>query len=54
MKIKLLAILLFFSLTSFAQKQKIWFDTDMGNEMDDIYALTRLLVEADKYRFVVV
>ena len=35
-----------------AQKQKVWFDTDMGNEMDDIFALTRLLVEADKYDIV--
>ena len=32
-----------------AQKQKIWVDTDMANEMDDIFALTRLLVDADKY-----
>ena len=24
----------------------------MGNEMDDIFALTRLLVEADKYNMV--
>ncbi len=35
-----------------AQKQKIWFDTDMGNEMDDIFALARLLIEADKYDLV--
>jgi inosine-uridine nucleoside N-ribohydrolase len=46
----LLAFLLIFN--SFAQKQKVWFDTDMGNEMDDIFALTRLLVEADKYDIV--
>lgn len=49
MKIKLLILLFFIFSDTFAQKQKIWFDTDMGNEMDDIYALTRLLVESDKY-----
>jgi purine nucleosidase len=37
---------------SSAQKQKVWFDTDMGNEMDDIFALTRMLMEADKYDIV--
>ena len=40
------------NFNSIAQKQKVWFDTDMGNEMDDIFALTRLLVEADKYDIV--
>lgn len=47
---------LFFSIflvfNTFSQKQKVWFDTDMGNEMDDIFALTRLLIEADKYDIV--
>ena len=55
MKIKILSlffIALFLTTNSFAQKQKVWFDTDMGNEMDDIFALTRLLVEADKYDIV--
>jgi purine nucleosidase len=52
MKIKLLSILIFAFSTTYAQKQKIWLDTDMGNEMDDIYAITRLLVEADKYDIV--
>lgn len=55
MKIKSLSaflIILLLTTNSFAQKQKIWFDTDMGNEMDDIFALTRLLVEADKYDIV--
>lgn len=46
-------LLIFLLITnSFTQKQKVWFDTDMGNEMDDIFALTRLLVEADKYDIV--
>ena len=50
----LTTITLSFSLlfNTFAQKQKVWFDTDMGNEMDDIFALTRLLIEADKYDIV--
>ena len=52
MKIKLLFFLVFVFSNTFAQKQKIWFDTDMGNEMDDIYAIARLLVEADKYDIV--
>jgi len=43
----LLSFFIFFNVL--AQKQKVWFDTDMGNEMDDIFALTRLLVEAEKY-----
>lgn len=28
-----------------AQKQKVWLDADTGNEMDDIYALARILGE---------
>lgn len=50
----LTTITLSFSLlfNTFAQKQKVWFDTDMGNEMDDIFASTRLLIEADKYDIV--
>lgn len=35
------ALLLPFSL--FAQKQKVWLDSDTGNEMDDLYAIVRLL-----------
>ena len=45
-------LLLVIIFNTSAQKQKVWFDTDMGNEMDDIFALTRLLVEADKYDIV--
>ncbi|MDZ7898991.1 MAG: nucleoside hydrolase [Arcicella sp.] len=52
MKIRTLALFILITSTTFAQKQKIWFDTDMGNEMDDNYALTRLLVEADKHDIV--
>jgi purine nucleosidase len=26
-----------------AQKQKVWLDSDTGNEMDDLYAIVRLL-----------
>jgi len=30
-------------LSSFAQKQKVWLDADTGNEMDDLYAIVRLV-----------
>jgi inosine-uridine nucleoside N-ribohydrolase len=30
---------------SFAQKQKVWLDADTGNEMDDLYAIVRLVKE---------
>jgi purine nucleosidase len=42
----------FLSINISAQKQKVWFDTDMGNEMDDIFALSRILMETDKYDIV--
>ena len=29
--------------SSFAQKQKVWLDADTGNEMDDLYAIVRLV-----------
>jgi purine nucleosidase len=29
--------------TAFSQKQKVWLDSDTGNEMDDLYAIVRLL-----------
>lgn len=42
----LLGCLLLFLLTSgFSQKQKVWLDTDSGNEMDDLYAIVRLIKE---------
>jgi len=34
---------LFVCLNGIAQKQKVWLDTDTGNEMDDLYAIVRLL-----------
>jgi inosine-uridine nucleoside N-ribohydrolase len=55
MIIKTLTIIILsfsFVFNTFSQKQKVWLDTDMGNEMDDIFALTRLLTEADKYDIV--
>ena len=30
---------------AFPQKQKVWLDSDTGNEMDDLYAIVRLLKE---------
>ncbi len=50
-KIFLIISVLFCSKT-FAQKQKVWLDTDMGNEMDDVWAAARLLAEKDKYEIV--
>ena len=43
-------ILLFFAgllmiFSGFAQKQKVWLDADTGNEMDDLYAIVRLVKE---------
>ena len=34
---------LFILSTGFAQKQKVWLDADTGNEMDDLYAIVRLV-----------
>lgn len=31
--------------SSVAQKQKVWLDADTGNEMDDLYAIVRLVKE---------
>lgn len=44
---KLLLLLVFFTIitSSFAQKQKVWLDADTGNEMDDLYAIVRLVKE---------
>jgi purine nucleosidase len=50
--LSLLLFTFFITENTFSQKQKVWFDTDMGNEMDDIYALSRMLVESDKYDIV--
>jgi purine nucleosidase len=44
MKRKYLALFFIFCcLKGFTQKQKVWLDTDTGNEMDDLYAIVRLL-----------
>jgi inosine-uridine nucleoside N-ribohydrolase len=43
---KILFVLLTLSVTgTFAQKQKVWLDADTGNEMDDLYAIARLVKE---------
>ncbi|MBW3468893.1 nucleoside hydrolase [Arthrospiribacter ruber] len=43
----ILPLALFFShflcFSAFAQKQKVWLDSDTGNEIDDLYAIVRLL-----------
>ena len=43
----ILLLLAFFTIItpSFAQKQKVWLDADTGNEMDDLYAIVRLVKE---------
>jgi purine nucleosidase len=44
MKKIFLFLLLIITLSASAQqKQKVWLDTDSGNEMDDVYAIVRLL-----------
>ncbi|MDR6562308.1 MULTISPECIES: nucleoside hydrolase [unclassified Arcicella] len=48
LKIKYLLIvaqLLCFSSSLFSQKQKVWLDTDTGNETDDVYAIVQLLMD---------
>jgi purine nucleosidase len=37
--------LVFQIIPALAQKQKVWLDSDTGNEMDDLYAIVRLLKE---------
>lgn len=41
--IKTFLILLLFSPCLLAQTQKVWLDADTGNEMDDLYAIARVL-----------
>jgi purine nucleosidase len=46
MKFNLIVCFLFLFILPgllFAQKQKVWLDSDTGNEMDDLYAIVRLL-----------
>jgi purine nucleosidase len=38
-----LFILVLQTIPTYAQKQKVWLDADTGNEMDDLYAIVRLL-----------
>ena len=46
MKKRLSIILLsLITISSFSQKQKVWLDSDTGNEMDDLYAIVRILQE---------
>ena len=41
----LIYVFLIFSEQVFCQKQKVWLDADTGNEMDDLYAIVRLVKE---------
>lgn len=43
MRSSILIALLILPISLFAQKQKVWLDSDTGNEMDDLYAIVRLL-----------
>lgn len=45
MRSSILIALLMLPVSLFAQKQKVWLDSDTGNEMDDLYAIVRLLKE---------
>lgn len=38
--------------TAFGQKQKVWLDADTGNEVDDVFAIVRLLWAADQKEIV--
>jgi purine nucleosidase len=42
----ILAFLTLIPLFCFAQKQKVWLDADTGNEMDDLYAIARLVKDS--------
>lgn len=44
-KIFLSFLALSFFVSCFAQKRKVWIDADTGNEMDDLYAITRILMD---------
>ena len=41
-------IVSFFILSATAQRQKVWLDADTGNEVDDIFAIVRLLWANDE------
>ena len=40
-----ISLLLMWPTILMAQKQNVWIDADTGNEVDDIYAIIRLLNE---------
>ena len=42
-----LFILLIITPSAISQNQKVWIDADSGNEVDDIYAIIRLIEESD-------
>ena len=44
-KIFLSFLALSFFVSCFAQKRKVWIDADTGNEMDDLYAITPILMD---------
>lgn len=44
-RIFILLVICISAITTFAQKQKVWLDADTGNEMDDLYAIVRLVKE---------
>lgn len=44
-KIFLSFLALAFFVSCFAQKRKVWIDADTGNEMDDLYAIARILMD---------
>ena len=44
-RLTILFILLITSLNLLAQKRQVWLDADTGNEMDDLYAIARLVKE---------
>jgi hypothetical protein len=46
-KVILFIVITISGLHSFSQKQKVWLDTDTGNEMDDLYAIVRLLKDTN-------
>ncbi len=47
-KLILLGFCLLAPLCGYSQKQKVWLDADTGNEMDDVWAIVRLMWAKDK------
>lgn len=45
-RIVILLTLILFAASTSAQIQKVWLDADTGNEMDDLYAIVRLVKES--------